>query len=192
MQLTLLAVFFDIHKILNSFPEHEIDKAFEQIKVKAINMNAKHQTQKNAEYKPEDFRNDYLSKLINDARLIEALVEQWSKNKQDKKRDAFIKEIESQFLNKKNNPTQKTGKNPATQFIKHELILLGITIAWFVVITIIIVVINIVTDPTLVLSFGIPPDTSIGNILVKLIAVPCSLLNAIRPVLIIFAVPVLV
>ncbi len=98
---------FDIHKILNSFPEHEIDKAFEQIKVKAINMNTKHQTQKNAEYKPEDFRSDYLSKLINDARLIEALVEQWSKNKQDKKRDAFIKEIESQFLNKKNNPTQK-------------------------------------------------------------------------------------
>ena len=70
-------------------------------------MNTKHQTQKNAEYKPEDFRSDYLSKLINDARLIEALVEQWSKNKQDKKRDAFIKEIESQFLNKKNNPTQK-------------------------------------------------------------------------------------
>ena len=98
---------FDIHIILNSFPEHEIDKAFEQIKVKAINMNTKHQTQKNAEYKPEDFRSDYLSKLINDARLIEALVEQWSKNKQDKKRDAFIKEIESQFLNKKNNPTQK-------------------------------------------------------------------------------------
>ena len=98
---------FDIHKIINSFPEHEMDKAFEQIKVKAINMNAKHQTQKNAEYKPEDFRNDYLSKLINDARLIEALVEQWSKNRQDKKRDAFIKEIESQFLDKKNNPEQK-------------------------------------------------------------------------------------
>ena len=98
---------FDIHKILNSFSEHEMDKAFEQIKVKAINMNAKHQTQKNAEYKPEDFRDDYLSKLKNDARLIETLVEQWAKNKQDKKRDAFIKEIESQFLNKKNNPEQK-------------------------------------------------------------------------------------
>ena len=45
-----------------------------------------------------------------------------------------------------NNPAtvQKTGKNPFLQILKHELILIGIVVGWFVVITLIIVVINII------------------------------------------------
>lgn len=47
-----------------------------------------------------------------------------------------------------NNVVQKTGKNPFLQFLKHELILIGIAVAWFVVITLIILVINIIIGPT--------------------------------------------
>lgn len=98
---------FDIHQIINSYPEYEIEKAFEQIKEKAIKQNKKHQTQKNAEYKPTDFKKEYIHCLQNDAALISNLADQWAKNKQDKKRDTFIGKIESKFLNKRENPNQK-------------------------------------------------------------------------------------
>lgn len=98
---------FDIHKIINSYDEAEIEKAFDQIKAKAENYNKKHQTQKNAEYKAGDFKAGYIDNLKNDARLIGSLVEEWAKNKNDKKRDAFVAKIESQFLNKDKNPNQK-------------------------------------------------------------------------------------
>lgn len=42
-----------------------------------------------------------------------------------------------------NNTTQSSGKNPFLQFLKHELILLGIVVTWFVFITVIILIINL-------------------------------------------------
>lgn len=97
---------FDIHKIINSYPDAEIEKAFEEIKVQAIKMNEKHQTTKNAEYKPTDFNKDYVEFLKADSELLQDLVTQWSINKQDKKRDRFLKEI-SNFLDENKNPSQK-------------------------------------------------------------------------------------
>ena len=44
-----------------------------------------------------------------------------------------------------NNTTQSSGKNPFLHFLKHELILIGITVAWFVLITLIAVTINIIS-----------------------------------------------
>ncbi len=98
---------FDIHKILNSYSENDTEKAFADIKAKAVLYNLKHQTERNAEYKARDFKGEYIQNLKNDAELIGKLVDDWAKNKQDKKRDTFVKNIESKFLNKKNNPSQK-------------------------------------------------------------------------------------
>ncbi len=97
---------FDIHKILNAYPS-ECDKAFAEIRAKAKIYNKKHQTDRNAEYKANDFAEEYVQNLEKDLTLISALVDDWRKNKQDKKRDTFIKNIESKFLNKSRNPNQK-------------------------------------------------------------------------------------
>ena len=98
---------FDIHKILNSYSESDTGKAFADIKAKMLAYNKKQQTEHNAEYRASDFKGEYLQNLKNDATLIGNLVDEWAKNKQDKKRDTFVKNIESKFLNKKNNPAQK-------------------------------------------------------------------------------------
>ena len=98
---------FDIHKILNAYSECEREKAFAEIRAKIASYNKKHQTDRNAEYRAKDFSDEYVQNLKNDLALIGSLVDDWAKNKQDKKRDTFVKNIESKFLNRERNPNQK-------------------------------------------------------------------------------------
>ena len=98
---------FDIHKILNAYSVSEREKAFAEIRAKIATYNKKHQTDRNAEYRAKDFTDEYVQNLQNDLALIGSLVDEWAKNKQDKKRDTFVMNIESKFLNKKRNPSQK-------------------------------------------------------------------------------------
>ena len=98
---------FDIHKILNAYSVSEREKAFAEIRAKIATYNKKHQTDRNAEYRAKDFTDEYVQNLQNDLALIGSLVDEWARNKNDKKRDTFVMNIESKFLNKKRNPNQK-------------------------------------------------------------------------------------
>ena len=103
---------FDVHAIINAYPRTQLDRAFSDIRKKIDEYNKKNRTDRNAVYKSTDFNKDsegntYLENLRRDAELVSNLAERWAKNKQDKKRDTFIKNIESKFLNKKKNPNQK-------------------------------------------------------------------------------------
>lgn len=75
--------------------------------------------------KADDFSEEFLESLHYDQQLLEELVEEWGKVKEDPKLQTFIQQLNTQFLDKKANPEQKlvvfSESAETTTYIKEEL-----------------------------------------------------------------------
>ncbi len=75
--------------------------------IKRLTDSGKNEKGQNAEYKREDFDEDYIKKIKEDHELIVGLHDRWSKNSEDPKFDEFKEQLKPQLFNKETNTAQK-------------------------------------------------------------------------------------
>ena len=85
----------NVNKLLDKgWSEEDIEKEIERLS----EDNPKNQT-----FKKSDFKPNFIENLKKDSRLLKELVKEWNAITNDPKLDVFIKELKTQFLNKKTN-----------------------------------------------------------------------------------------
>lgn len=78
----------------------------EKAKKRNVRRREQNQNPSNFEYKPEDFRQEYIQLLNNDLKLIDELHSRWLVVQDDVKLEKFISKIDT-FMDKKKNPSGK-------------------------------------------------------------------------------------
>ena len=76
-------------------------------KIKKLTYQGRNEKGQNAEYKREDFKEEYYIQLKEDYRLISNLYDRWAKNSQDPKFDAFKENIKPELFNPQKNTSGK-------------------------------------------------------------------------------------
>ena len=76
-------------------------------KIQKLNEESKNKKKQNAEYKREDFREEYYELLKKDYKLISSLYDRWAKNSEDPKFDCFKEKLKSELFDKKKNTSGK-------------------------------------------------------------------------------------
>jgi len=85
----------DVNKLLDKgWSEEDIEKEIERLSEE----NPKNQT-----FKASDFKHEFIEDLKKDKKLIDELVYSWQKINYDPKLEVFLRELKTQFLNKKTN-----------------------------------------------------------------------------------------
>lgn len=76
-------------------------------KIKKLTEDGRNAKDQNAEYKREDFKEEYYIQLKEDYRLISNLYDRWARNTQDPKFDAFKENIKPELFNPQKNTSGK-------------------------------------------------------------------------------------
>ncbi|WP_315047567.1 helicase-related protein [Capnocytophaga sputigena] len=78
-----------------------------RIKIQKLTNQGRNERGQNAEYKRNDFKEEYYSQLKEDHNLISNLCDRWAKNSQDPKFDAFKENIKPELFNPEKNTSGK-------------------------------------------------------------------------------------
>lgn len=78
-----------------------------RIKIQKLTNQGRNERGQNAEYKRNDFKEEYYSQLKEDYNLISNLCDRWAKNSQDPKFDAFKENIKPELFNPEKNTSGK-------------------------------------------------------------------------------------
>lgn len=78
-----------------------------RVKIQKLTNQGRNERGQNAEYKRNDFKEEYYSQLKEDYNLISNLCDRWAKNSQDPKFDAFKENIKPQLFNPEKNTSGK-------------------------------------------------------------------------------------
>ena len=78
-----------------------------RVKIQKLTNQGRNERGQNAEYKRNDFKEEYYSQLKEDYNLISNLSDRWAKNSQDPKFDAFKENIKPQLFNPEKNTSGK-------------------------------------------------------------------------------------
>ena len=76
-------------------------------KIIKLNEQGRNEKKQNAEYKREDFKEEYYIQLKEDYRLISSLYDRWARNSQDPKFDAFKENFKPELFNPQKNTSGK-------------------------------------------------------------------------------------
>ena len=76
-------------------------------KIKKLTEQGRNDRGQNAEYRREDFREDYITLLKEDYRLISKLYDRWAKNSEDPKYDAFKENLRPELFHPQKNTSGK-------------------------------------------------------------------------------------
>ena len=78
-----------------------------RVKIQKLTNQGRNERGQNAEYKRNDFKEEYYSQLKEDYNLISNLCDRWAKNSQDPKFDAFKENIKPELFNPEKNTSGK-------------------------------------------------------------------------------------
>ena len=78
-----------------------------RLKIQKLTNQGRNERGQNAEYKRNDFKEEYYSQLKEDYNLISNLCDRWAKNSQDPKFDAFKENIKPELFNPEKNTSGK-------------------------------------------------------------------------------------
>ena len=78
-----------------------------RVKIQKLTNQGRNERGQNAEYKRNDFKEEYYSQLKEDHNLISNLCDRWAKNSQDPKFDAFKENIKPELFNPEKNTSGK-------------------------------------------------------------------------------------
>ncbi|WP_281639090.1 helicase-related protein [Capnocytophaga sputigena] len=78
-----------------------------RVKIQKLTNQGRNERGQNAEYKRNDFKEEYYSQLREDYNLISNLCDRWAKNSQDPKFDAFKENIKPELFNPEKNTSGK-------------------------------------------------------------------------------------
>ena len=78
-----------------------------RLKIQKLTNQGRNERGQNAEYKRNDFKEEYYSQLKEDHNLISNLCDRWAKNSQDPKFDAFKENIKPELFNPEKNTSGK-------------------------------------------------------------------------------------
>ena len=78
-----------------------------RLKIQKLTNQGRNERGQNAEYKRNDFKEEYYSQLKEDHNLISNLCDRWAKNSQDPKFDAFKENIKPELFNLEKNTSGK-------------------------------------------------------------------------------------
>ena len=78
-----------------------------RVKIQKLTNQGRNERGQNAEYKRNDFKEEYYSQLKEDYNLISNLCDRWAKNSQDPKFDAFKENIKPELFNIEKNTSGK-------------------------------------------------------------------------------------